>query len=200
MNIYNKIVNPKTNRKVNIESDTGKKILYNYLKISDKLNNIYGGLPKKQNMKIQIKNILSNEDNSWIDLLNLFDINGPTINSMLLKTYKEFVNESINKYNTTNLLIDNKTSIQVKFFPRIQFKYLDNIYEFKVILINNDISEPKNLKKKKNSVLFTDLNKDHLLLDSKEEPISDEYLKTSENRYSGLVESKELNEEENRKT
>jgi len=44
------------------------------------------------------------------------------------------------------------------------------------------------------------LNKDHLLLDSKEEPISDEYLKTSENRYSGLVESKELNEEENRKT
>ena len=146
MNIYNKIVNPKTNRKVNIESDTGKKILYNYLKISDKLNNIYGGLPKKQNMKIQIKNILSNEDNSWIDLLNLFDINGPTINSMLLKTYKEFVNESINKYkyNTTNLLIDNKTSIQVKFFPRIQFKYLDNIYEFKVILINNDISEPKN--------------------------------------------------------
>lgn len=199
MNIYNKIVNPKTNRKVNIESNAGKKILYNYLKISDKLNNIYGGLPKKQNMKIQIKNILSNEDNSWIDLLNLFDINGPTINSMLLKTYKEFVNESINKYNTTNLLIDNKTSIQVKFFPRIQFKYLDNIYEFKVILINNDISEPKNLTKK-NSVLFTDLNEDHLLIDSKEEPISDEYLKTSEYRYSSLVESKELIEEENRKT
>ena len=30
-NIYSKIINPKTNRKVSINSTLGKKILYNYI-------------------------------------------------------------------------------------------------------------------------------------------------------------------------
>jgi len=59
--IYNKIINPKTNRKVNIKSKIGKQILNNYIKFFNKnsKNNLHGGAFKQSDVKDTIKLIYS---------------------------------------------------------------------------------------------------------------------------------------------